>query len=1083
MAFQYRPDEPQFSNFSPNPLSPPRNPNRLSAGVMASNTAEGRGNMTRRFTTNGLPTLSPIGQQRLQAAGDTQMVSDRFSLPDNGQEAVGDVAEAVARIVHSHAMGKVADLIMGSEPSPGLVGDWHGGQSERKIRQVEALLEQQRRINAELEQVDDQTRREVEQGLRHERAVSQMIAQSEPTTPPEYQDAFATSAARPNRYSMNSLTSPVGLTNRPNRSSTQLTSPIAGLARPYTSHASNMPQSVPGSRRHSDDEEDDDFIFGGYDAGIHRAAANPNRNSMPVTTYDRKRNTTDFSSGFGPLNTTSFLFDDDDQPASLANKSSHKTTPPDAKTYLQLHHTADGFPKLIRRDDNGDLVSGPSAALDLALSKTDKQVSERGTATRHRISLPPSALSSGGNIAPLNSILASANDSKSAATNRRSMEVKFTAETKRPALMATPPRNMANGILKAQSSYSTNDIPTLKSINGDAHTGGVSLTSPSTQSKNVSEVASPEQSARNGVTSDSSLVRHSQELTNQNGSLDFYSTPHSGLQGTAAAFAAMHDQNQQPFTSPTMSPYAQQAYYPGYGMQMLNNGFNGMNIGNGYGGQGQWSGQGPAFQQPGYGGYQQFSQAMQSGPGAGRFSENNRANMQNRKAMADDFYSNANVAELRGQIYALCKDQHGCRFLQKKLEERNTQDTQIIFDEVKEHFCELMMDPFGNYLCQRLLEHASEDQRTALISIATPEMTRIALNQHGTRALQRMIEYITTPEQTQLIIDALESDVVQLIQDLNGNHVIQKCLNHLTPEDAQFIFDAVAGACVIVGTHRHGCCVLQRCVDHATGLQKGALVDAIIGEAFALVQDPFGNYVVQYILDLTEPCFTEPLCHSFQGKVVHLSKQKFSSNVIEKCIRCASRDTKRMLIQEILPPFELEKLLRDNYANYVVQTALDSADEELKLVLVDNIRPILPSLRHTPHGRRLQSKITDWEATSAGLLPPSINPPATDTSHSMPSNHSMMSTAGPYSSHSQHSTHAPHSGGGRANRMGMIGAPPAWANANFSSASSTYGGPNDIIAPTPQRGQDYNFLNGGQPYQNHALGNPTFRQAPSYNHF
>lgn len=63
-------------------------------------------------------------------------------------------------------------------------------QSERKIRHIEGLLEQQRRIAAELEQVDDTTRREVEQGLRHERAVTQMIAQSEPTTPPEYHDAF-----------------------------------------------------------------------------------------------------------------------------------------------------------------------------------------------------------------------------------------------------------------------------------------------------------------------------------------------------------------------------------------------------------------------------------------------------------------------------------------------------------------------------------------------------------------------------------------------------------------------------------------------------------------------------------------------------------------------------------------------------------------------------------------------------------------------------------------------------------------------------------------------------------------------------
>ena len=73
-------------------------------------------------------------------------------------------------------------------------------QSDRKIRHIENLLEQQRRITAQLEQVDDETRREVEDGLRHEHAVNQMMAQSEPTTPPEYQDAFPSTCWHPSLF-------------------------------------------------------------------------------------------------------------------------------------------------------------------------------------------------------------------------------------------------------------------------------------------------------------------------------------------------------------------------------------------------------------------------------------------------------------------------------------------------------------------------------------------------------------------------------------------------------------------------------------------------------------------------------------------------------------------------------------------------------------------------------------------------------------------------------------------------------------------------------------------------------------------
>ena len=167
----------------------------------------------------------------------------------------------------------------------------------------------------------------------------------------------------------------------------------------------------------------------------------------------------------------------------------------------------------------------------------------------------------------------------------------------------------------------------------------------------------------------------------------------------------------------------------------------------------------------------------------------------------------------------------------------------------------------------------------------------------------------------------------------------------------------------MVGTHRHGCCVLQRCIDHASGYQKAQLISQITENAFSLVQDPFGNYVLQYIVDLAEPVFTNPLCYSFQHSIPSLSKQKFSSNVIEKCLRGAEPAVTTMMIEEMLNANELEKMLRDSFANYVVQTALDYAAPETKTRLVEAIRPILPAIRQTPYGRRIQSKILGVEGT------------------------------------------------------------------------------------------------------------------------
>lgn len=58
------------------------------------------------------------------------------------------------------------------------------------------------------------------------------------------------------------------------------------------------------------------------------------------------------------------------------------------------------------------------------------------------------------------------------------------------------------------------------------------------------------------------------------------------------------------------------------------------------------------------------------------------------------------------------------------------------------------------------------------------------------------------PPQVQLVIDALKPGVVSLIRDLNGNHVVQRCLQRLGPDDSQFVYDAARKHCMEIATHR-----------------------------------------------------------------------------------------------------------------------------------------------------------------------------------------------------------------------------------------------------------------------------------------
>ena len=86
---------------------------------------------------------------------------------------------------------------------------------------------------------------------------------------------------------------------------------------------------------------------------------------------------------------------------------------------------------------------------------------------------------------------------------------------------------------------------------------------------------------------------------------------------------------------------------------------------------------------------------------------------------------------------------------------------EVIFSEVMEHMVELMTDPFGNYLCQKLLDCCSRQQRAAIVQRVAPHLVSISLNIHGTRAAQKLIERLGSehkPSQPEIeaVVEALE---------------------------------------------------------------------------------------------------------------------------------------------------------------------------------------------------------------------------------------------------------------------------------------------------------------------------------------
>ncbi|KAG8849804.1 hypothetical protein FRB96_000627 [Tulasnella sp. 330] len=331
-----------------------------------------------------------------------------------------------------------------------------------------------------------------------------------------------------------------------------------------------------------------------------------------------------------------------------------------------------------------------------------------------------------------------------------------------------------------------------------------------------------------------------------------------------------------------------------------------------------------------------------------------------RSALLEQFRSdksgNWQLRDVVGKIVEFSGDQHGSRFIQERIQTAKPEEKQQVFDEiVPDHALHLMGDVFGNYVIQKLFEHGTPAQKDAMVDVMTGHMLSLTLQMYGCRVVQKLhvsdaqaIENIT-PEQQTLLVSELEHHVLDCVKDANGNHVIQKIIQ-CVPGCRVSLVESFRGNVAFMASHPYGCRVLQRCLEWMQLEQTRPLLDELHASTTALMQDGFGNYVIQFVLERGGPEDRSNIVHKLLGHVLSMARHKFASNVVEKAILTAEIADRRVLIDEILASrsdgqLTILIMMKDQYANYVLQRALAAADRDQLIELCARIRPQLVSLR------------------------------------------------------------------------------------------------------------------------------------------
>lgn len=350
------------------------------------------------------------------------------------------------------------------------------------------------------------------------------------------------------------------------------------------------------------------------------------------------------------------------------------------------------------------------------------------------------------------------------------------------------------------------------------------------------------------------------------------------------------------------------------------------------------------------------------------------------------------VSDVKGHVVEFCQDQNGSRFIQQRLEVGDASEKEIVVVEVLPEVVRLRNDVFGNYVVQKLLSFGTDKMKEDLRDTMIGEMVELSMQMYGCRVVQKALESVDESDLRKMLSE-FQSNVLSLIHDQNGNHVIQKCIEVLSRkakaaqedceetraqffgEQIDFIVDDVLDNLATLACHPYGCRVLQRILEHCIEEQKSNALDKISECLRVLFDDQYGNYVIQHVLQFGRVEDRDMVLEMVVNNgLLKLARQKFASNVIEKLLKYGNEKQCKSIVREMLK-FVNEKtdtfvedgeegtsvvllMVRDPYANYVVQTALGVVPEsEEKEGLIKELNAHSLELKNYTFAKHIMTKL------------------------------------------------------------------------------------------------------------------------------
>ncbi|KAK2952112.1 putative Pumilio like protein [Blattamonas nauphoetae] len=309
---------------------------------------------------------------------------------------------------------------------------------------------------------------------------------------------------------------------------------------------------------------------------------------------------------------------------------------------------------------------------------------------------------------------------------------------------------------------------------------------------------------------------------------------------------------------------------------------------------------------------------------------------------------------LRGHFYAFATDSLGSRMLETSISSSKTEHRVVVFEELAPNLDTLIVDKYGNFIVQSFVNKPPDDRSIVdsptrftntspadfperVGKVMLGKFKELAYNKYSSKVVQKVVEN-ASQELILLLLEEMKDDPIESCNHPHANYILQKLIRRVPPEKFHFLVEAIASAKIMslddktsplmfLSTHEISCRVIQGLVEFASPSQRRQFVPQLVTNVLVLVDDPYGNYIIQRIIEMTDQQSVTAVFQAVLPTFVPLCQKKYASNVLERLVEKVSSDQRSEIVTKITSArmnsmSTVGHLIQHQYGNFVMRRLL-----------------------------------------------------------------------------------------------------------------------------------------------------------------